>query len=83
METAITNSQADDIKNEYSTFIEELEDTTEKLIDEVFNVPYEPDISEDPETRNHTRRNYKFTASKMVTDPGNMTESFKGFLRRN
>lgn len=36
----------DDFKNEYSTFIEELEETTEKLMNEVFNVEYKPEIDE-------------------------------------
>lgn len=33
-----------EIKNEYSTFIEDLEETTEKLMNEVFDVEYRPEV---------------------------------------
>lgn len=39
-------ARQDEFKNEYSTFIEELEETTEKLMNEVFNVEYKPEIDE-------------------------------------
>ena len=59
--------RGDEIKNEYSTFIEELEETTEKLMNEVFNTDYKGEVEDEKQLiYEHEQRLKKLSGKNLL-----------------